>query len=84
MHQRVARLSCCYAALFMFFFLAFGTLTLKLFSVPLSMVRIVGAIILMRIGFSLFLPNAASASNLASGNSPLISKMWLLCLWPCP
>jgi multiple antibiotic resistance protein len=30
------------------------------FEVPLSMVRIVGGIILMRIGFSLFLPSAAS------------------------
>jgi multiple antibiotic resistance protein len=69
-HLRVARLSCFYAAVLMFFFLAFGTLTLKIFSVPLSMVRIVGGIILMRIGFSLFLPNTGSGSNLASGSSP--------------
>jgi multiple antibiotic resistance protein len=68
-HLRVARLSCFYAALLMFFFLAFGTLTLKIFSVPLSMVRIVGGIILMRIGFSLFLPTGGSANNLLGGAS---------------
>jgi multiple antibiotic resistance protein len=68
-HLRVARLSCFYAALLMFFFLAFGTLTLKIFSVPLSMVRIVGGIILMRIGFSLFLPTGGSANNLLGGVS---------------
>jgi small neutral amino acid transporter SnatA (MarC family) len=36
------------------FFLIFGTLLLRLFGVPLSMVRIVGGIILMKIGFELF------------------------------
>jgi multiple antibiotic resistance protein len=56
-HRRIARLSCVYATLLIFFFLVFGTLILKIFSVPLSMVRIVGGIILMRIGFSLFLPS---------------------------
>jgi multiple antibiotic resistance protein len=54
----------------MFFFLVFGTLTLRLFSVPLSMVRIVGGIILMRIGFSLFLPDQGSGKSLVSGVSP--------------
>ena len=44
-HRRVARRACLYATLLMFFFLVFGTLTLTLFSVPLSMVRIVGGII---------------------------------------
>ena len=38
----------------MFFFLVFGTLILRLFGIPLSMVRIVGGIILVRLGFSLF------------------------------
>lgn len=56
-HRRVARLSCCYATLLIFFFLVFGTIMLRIFSVPLSMIRIVGGIILMRIGFSLFLPS---------------------------
>ncbi|MBU4234397.1 MAG: MarC family protein [Desulfobacterales bacterium] len=56
-HRRVARLACLYATLLIFFFLVFGTVMLHIFSVPLSMVRIVGGIILMRIGFSLFLPS---------------------------
>ena len=33
---------------------------LKVFEVPLSMVRIVGGIVLLRIGFSLFLPSASN------------------------
>jgi multiple antibiotic resistance protein len=48
----------------MFFFLIFGTLILHVFGVPLSMVRIVGGIILMKIGFQLFSPSAAGASML--------------------
>jgi multiple antibiotic resistance protein len=65
-HRKVARQSCLYATLLTFFFLIFGTLILKLFSVPLSMIRIVGGIILMRIGFSLFLPSPAAGVNLES------------------
>ena len=56
MHLQVARRSCGYATALLFFFLVFGTLLLKLFDVSLDMVRIVGGIILMRIGFSLFQP----------------------------
>jgi MarC family membrane protein len=67
-HRRVARMSCLYATLLMFFFLVFGTLMLKIFSVPLSMVRIVGGIILMRIGFSLFLPAAGGGMGHGSGS----------------
>ncbi|MCL4504032.1 MAG: MarC family protein [Deltaproteobacteria bacterium] len=59
-HLKVARLSCSYVALLIFFFLLFGTAMLWIFSVPLSMIRIVGGIILMRIGFSLFLPSPSS------------------------
>jgi len=59
---RVARLSCFYALLLLFFFLIFGTLVLRIFGVPLSMVRIVGGIILMRIGFELFSPSQSGAS----------------------
>jgi multiple antibiotic resistance protein len=59
-HRRVARRACSYATLLLFFFLVFGTALLAVFEVPLSMVRIVGGIILMRIGFSLFMPPAAS------------------------
>jgi multiple antibiotic resistance protein len=65
-HRKVACQSCIYATLLTFFFLMFGTLILKLFSVPLSMIRIVGGIILMRIGFSLFLPSPAAGVDLKS------------------
>src|SRR5277367_4621801 len=59
---RIARRSCLYALLLMFFFLVFGTLILRLFGIPLSMVRIVGGIILMRLGFSLFSASSAGSS----------------------
>src|SRR6185437_1654298 len=51
-----ARRSCLYATALMFFFLIFGELILRLFGVPLSMVRVVGGIILVKIGFELFSP----------------------------
>ena len=54
MHRAVAWKSSLYALLLCFFFLIFGTLLLRLFGVPLSMIRIVGGIILMKIGFELF------------------------------
>jgi multiple antibiotic resistance protein len=41
-HLQVARRFCIYATLLLFFFLVFGTAMLKVFEVPLSMVRIVG------------------------------------------
>src|SRR6185369_1378729 len=56
-HRKVARQACLYALLLSLFFLIFGTLILRLFGVPLSMVRIVGGIILMKIGFELFSPS---------------------------
>jgi len=65
-HRLVARRACTYATLLLFFFLIFGTLLLEIFEVPLSMVRIVGGIILMRIGFSLFMPAAAASSAITS------------------
>jgi multiple antibiotic resistance protein len=61
-HRRVAWKACSYATLLLFFFLIFGALLLKIFDVPLSMVRIVGGIILMRIGFALFLPSRDTSS----------------------
>jgi len=67
-HSRVARRSCFYVLLLAFFFLIFGKLILWIFGVPLSMVRIVGGIILMRIGFSLFSPDSSGASG-ATGSS---------------
>ena len=68
-HRQVARRSCLYAMLLMFFFLLFGTLMLRIFGVPLSMVRIVGGIILMRIGFDLFLPSSGGSMASVSGGS---------------
>jgi multiple antibiotic resistance protein len=67
-HLQVARRSCCYATLLMFFFLVFGTVMLKVFEVPLSMVRIVGGIVLLRIGFSLFLPSGSDGVIPAGGD----------------
>jgi MarC family membrane protein len=61
-HRHVAWKACSYATLLLFVFLIFGTLLLKIFDVPLSMVRIVGGIILMRIGFALFIPSSETAS----------------------
>ena len=55
-HRDVARRSCLYALALCFFFLVFGALLLKVFGVPLAMVRVVGGIILMKIGFELFTP----------------------------
>jgi multiple antibiotic resistance protein len=57
--REVAKKACIYALLLCFFFLVCGTLLLRLFGIPLSMVRIVGGIILMKIGFELFSPSAA-------------------------
>ena len=59
-HRQVARKACFYALLLMFFFLIFGNLLLRLFEVPLSMIRVVGGVILMRFGFELFAPSPAS------------------------
>jgi multiple antibiotic resistance protein len=65
-HQRIAWKSCLYALLLSLFFLIFGTLILRLFGVPLAMVRIAGGIILVKIGFELFSPSP-SKGVVASG-----------------
>src|ERR1044071_665199 len=65
-HRRVAWKACFYATLLLFFFLIFGALLLKVFEVPLSMVRIVGGIILTRIGFALFMPSNDTASIISN------------------
>jgi len=67
-HRKVARRSCFYAMLLAFFFLFFGKFILWIFGVPLSMVRIVGGIILMRIGFSLFSPSSTGTSIVSAGD----------------
>jgi multiple antibiotic resistance protein len=69
-HRAVAWKACLYALLLSFFFLIFGAFILKLFGVPLAMVRIVGGIILMRIGFSLFMPQKSGADLGLSGEGP--------------
>ena len=58
--------SCLYALALMFFFLICGTLLLKVFGVPLAMVRIAGGIILTRLGFQLF----SSPSSVGGGPAP--------------
>jgi multiple antibiotic resistance protein len=68
-HRTVALKSCFYALLLCFFFFIFGTFILRLFGVPLPMVRIVGGIILMRIGFSLFMPQKPGESDLTAGGA---------------
>lgn len=55
--RAVARKACVYAVLLCFFFLFFGTLLLRVFDVPLSMVRVVGGVILTKVGFELFSPS---------------------------
>ena len=67
-HRKVAVKACLYALLLCFFFLLFGTLMLRIFGVPLSMVRVVGGLILMRIGFSLFMPQKAE-NSMGSGTA---------------
>lgn len=66
--RRVAMRSCFYAVLLMFFFLIFGNLLLRLFEVPMSMIRVVGGVILMRIGFELFAPSS-SGGMIPHGNN---------------
>jgi len=68
--NRVARKSCLYATLLAFFFLLFGTLLLRLFGVPLSMIRVVGGIILTRIGFQMFAPAPQGKQAPGSGSGP--------------
>jgi multiple antibiotic resistance protein len=69
-HRRVAFASCAYATALMLFFLMFGTLIMKFFGVPLSMVRIAGGIVLTRIGFELFSPSSPKTTHSASSADP--------------
>jgi multiple antibiotic resistance protein len=65
-HRAIARKACTYAMVLSFFFLVFGDLFLRIFGVPLAMVRIAGGLILTRIGFSLFMPQTGSRSLVAA------------------
>jgi len=69
-HRRIAWNSCLYALLLSLLFLIFGTLILRLFGVPLAMVRIAGGIILVKIGFELFSPSP-SKGIVASSDASL-------------
>ena len=60
--------SCLYATGLCLFFLVFGAVLLKLFGVPLSMIRIAGGIVLVRIGFDLFAPSGAGGSLVKPAN----------------
>src|SRR5271166_1914979 len=64
----IARRACLYALLLMFFFLVFGTVILRVFGIPLSMVRIVGGIILVRLGFTLFSSSSARVTMGQAGS----------------
>jgi multiple antibiotic resistance protein len=68
-HRRVALDSSLYATGLCLFFLVFGTLLLRVFGVPLSMIRIAGGIVLMRIGFDLFSPPPAGQRAGAADNA---------------
>jgi MarC family membrane protein len=72
-HRQVAWKSCVYALLLSLFFLIFGTLILRLFGVPLSMVRIVGGIILMKIGFELFSSSPSGGGIIPAGGAANIA-----------
>ena len=74
-HRLVARRSCFYATLLAFFFLLFGTLILRIFGISLSMVRIVGGIILMHIGFQLFSPSSSGASIAVSSPTETVQDI---------
>src|SRR5262245_17570771 len=67
--RAVAFKSCVYAAGLCFFFLIFGTLLMRIFGVPLSMVRIVGGIILMKIGFELFSSSPSEKNSMLGGGA---------------
>ena len=68
-HRQVARQSCVYALLLSLFFLIVGNLILRLFGVPLSVVRIVGGIILMKIGFELFSSSQSGGGMIPAGGA---------------
>ena len=78
-HRRVAWKSCVYALLLSLFFLIFGTLILRLFGVPLSMVRIVGGMPSSSGGGMIPAGGAAQDANIAF--VPL--AMPLMCLSRC-
>jgi multiple antibiotic resistance protein len=69
--RAVALKSCVYAMGLSFFFLIFGTLLMRIFGVPLSMVRVAGGIILMKIGFELFSSSPSGKKDMPGANGAL-------------
>jgi multiple antibiotic resistance protein len=70
-HRKVAQRASLYTLGLLFFFLIFGTLIMRVFGVSLSMVRVIGGIILIRIGFELFSGSSSKvgiASNRQGGD----------------
>lgn len=68
-HHQVAVRSSLYATLLLLFFLFFGSIILRLFGVPLSMVRIVGGLILTKIGFELFSASRGRGAMIPTGGA---------------
>lgn len=64
----VAKRACLYALGLMFFFLICGPLLLTAFGVPLAMIRVVGGIVVMKIGFELFSPSPGGPTVTATGS----------------
>ena len=71
--RKLAFRACIYTLILIVAFLLFGTFILEIFGVNLSMVRTVGGIILMKIGFDLFMPGKSGGitdtSSAATGDS---------------
>jgi len=71
--RKLALRACIYTLILMVAFLIFGTFILEIFGVNLSMVRTVGGIILIKIGFDLFMPGQkggiTDTSSSATGDS---------------
>lgn len=74
-HRIVAARSSLYALALILFFLVFGAFILRFFGVPLSMVRIAGGIVLMRLGFQLFSPTPGAGSASLTGGGGDIAFM---------
>jgi hypothetical protein len=81
-HRQVAFKSCLYATILMFFFLILGTLVMRLFGVPLSMVRIGGASFSCASGLS-FLPLPLPAPSSPARRVGQIRVMSPLIPWLC-
>lgn len=69
LRKKLAFRSCGYTLILMIAFLLFGAFILEIFGVNLSMVRTVGGIILIKIGFDLFMPGQKGGITDTSSSS---------------